>query len=334
MIRREFITLLGGAAVAWPVAARAQQRASHVRRIAWLGIGRADEPSPYVDSLRAGLRELGWVEGGNLTIGLFWATGRENMEAAARELLASDPDVIVTQEFMVFAMQSLKTAKPVVFGFSGDPVEGKLVQSWPRPGGNFTGMSYLALELVGKRIELLKEWLPQTRRVAILARPQHPGEHLERKASEAVVGKLGIELSYFPYYSQPSVPARNLGELETAFRAIVQDGCDALVIFPDSVMYEVSGRIAQFALDAKLPSVSGWSTFARKGCLMTYGPNVRDLYRSLARYVDRILRGTAPSELPIEIPTKFYLAININTAKALGLTVPDKLLALADEVIE
>ena len=156
---------------------------------------------------------------------------------------------------------------------------------------------------------------------------------LAPKASEAVVGKLGIELSYFPYHSQPSVPG-TLGELETAFRAIVQDGCDALVIFPDSVMYEISGRIAQFALDAKLPSVSGWSTFARKGCLMTYGPNVRDLYRSLARYVDRILRGVAPAELPIEIPTKFYLAINLNTAKALGLAVPDKLLALADEVIE
>src|SRR5215469_14004965 len=334
MKRREFITLIGGAAAAWPLAARAQQRAGRVRRIAWLGIGRADEPSPYVDSLRAGLRELGWIEGSNLTIGLFCATGRENMEAAARELLASDPDVIVTQEFMIFAMQSLKTAKPVVFGFSGDPVEGKLVQSWPHPGGNFTGMSYLALELVGKRIELLKEWLPQTRRVAILARPQHPGEHLERKASEAVVGKLGIELSYFPYHSQPSVPARDLGELESVFRAIAQDRCDALVIFPDSVMYEVSGRIAQFALDAKLPSVSGWSTFARKGCLMTHGPDVRDLYRSLARYVDRILRGVAPAELPIEIPTKFYLAINLNTAKALGLAIPDKLLALADEVIE
>ena len=334
MRRREFITLLGGAAVAWPVATRAQQRANRVRRLAWLGIGRADEPSPYVDSLRAGLRELGWLEGGNLTMGLFWATGRDNMEAAARELLASDPDVIVTQEFMIFAMQSLKTAKPVVFGFSGDPVEGKLVQSWPHPGGNFTGMSYLALELVGKRIELLKEWLPQIRRAAVLARPQHPGEHLERKASEAVVGKLGIELSYFPYYSQSSVPARDLGELETAFRAIIQDGCDALVIFPDSVMYEISGRIAQFALDAKLPSVSGWSTFARKGCLMTYGPDVRDLYRSLARYVDGILRGIAPGELPIEIPSKFYLAINLSTAKALGLTVPDKLLARADEVIE
>jgi putative tryptophan/tyrosine transport system substrate-binding protein len=332
--RRQFITLLGGAAATWPVVVRAQQRASRVRHIAWLGIGRADEPSPYVDSLRAGLRELGWIEGRNLRVDLFWATGRGNMEGAARELLASDPDIIVTQEFMIFAMQSLKTAKPVVFGFSGDPVDAKLVQSWPHPGANFTGMSYLALELVGKRIELLKEWLPQTRRLAILARPQHPGEHLERKASEAVVGKLGIELSYFPYYSRPSVPTRDLGELETVFRALVQDGCDALVIFPDSVMYEVSGRIAQFAVDAKLPSVSGWSTFARKGCLMTYGPDVRDLYRSLARYVDRILRGSAPAELPIEIPTKFYFAINLNTAKALGLTVPDKLLALADEVIE
>src|SRR5262249_35569260 len=217
--RRSFITMLGGAAM-WPLAAHAQQRASRARRIAWLGIGRADEPSPYVDSLRAGLRELGWIEGSNLTIGLFWATSRENMEAAARELLASDPDVIVTQEFMVFAMQSLKTAKPVVFGFSGDPVDGKLVQRRPSLGGNSTGMSSLALELVGKRIELLKEWLPQTRRVAILARPQHPGEHLERKASEMVVGKLGIELSYFPYYSQPSVPGRDLGELESVFRAI------------------------------------------------------------------------------------------------------------------
>jgi putative ABC transport system substrate-binding protein len=330
--RRECILTLGGAA-AWPLAARAQQRAS-LRRLAWLGIGRADEPSPYVDSLRVGLRELGWIEGSNLTIGLFWATNRENMEAAARELLTSDPDVIVTQEFMAFAMQSVNTAKPVVFGFSGDPVDGKLVQSWSHPGGNFTGMSYLALELVGKRIELLKEWLPQIRRVAILARPQHPGESLEREASEAVVSKLRLELSYFPYQSQQSVPARDLGELESVFRAIVQERCDALVIFPDSVMYEVSGRIAQFALDAKLPSVSGWSTFARKGCLMTYGPDVRDLYRSLARYVDRILRGTAPAELPIEIPTRFYLAINLNTAKGLGLTVPDRLLALADEVIE
>ena len=266
--RRNFITLLGGAA-AWPLAARAQQ-GERVRRIAWLGAGRADQPSPYVDSLRAGLRELGWSEGRNLTIGLFWATGLDNMEAAARELLASDPEVIVAQEFTVLALRSLKT-KPVVFGFSGDPLDIKLVQSWARPGGNFTGMSYLAIELVGKRIELLKEWLPQTRRIAVLARPQHPGEHLERQASEAAAGKLGIELSYFPYYPQSFLPARDLSELETAFRAIVQDHCDALVVFPDSVMYEVTERIARFAVEAKLPSVSGWSSFANKGLLMTYG---------------------------------------------------------------
>jgi putative ABC transport system substrate-binding protein len=333
MERREFMRLLSGTAVLWPFAARAQQ-ADRVRRIAWLGLGRADEPSPYLDSLRAGLSELGWIEGRNLTIGLFWATGREDMEGAARELLASDPEVIVTQELMAIAMRLLQTAKPVVFGFSGDPVDGKLAQSWAKPGGNFTGISYLAIELVGKRIELLKEWLPQTRRIAVLARPQHPGEHLERQATEAVVGKLGIELSYFPYQSQSFLPARDLGELESVFRAVVQDHCDALVVFPDSAMYEVCDRVARFALEAKLPSVSGWSSFAQKGLLMTYGPNVRELYRSLARYTDRILRGTKPADLPIEVPTKFYLAINLKTARGLGLETPPMLLARADEVIE
>ena len=198
MQRRAFITLFGSAVAAWPLTARAQPKADRVRHIAWLGLGRADEPSPYLDSLRAGLRELGWVEGGNLTIGVFWATGREDMQAAAREVLASNPEVIVTQELMAIAMLSSQTAKPVVFGFSGDPVDGKLVQSWARPGGNFTGMSYLAIELVGKRIELLKEWLPQTRRIAVLARPQHPGESLERKASEEAAAKLGLSFRIFP----------------------------------------------------------------------------------------------------------------------------------------
>jgi putative tryptophan/tyrosine transport system substrate-binding protein len=333
MRRRKFITLVGSAAVAWPLAAGAQQRA-RVRRVAWLGFGRTDEPSPYLDSLRGGLQELGWSEGVNLTIGQFWATGLDNMEAAARELLASDPDVIVAQEFMVLAFRSVETTKPVVFGFSGDPLDVKLVQSWARPGGNFTGMSYLAIELVGKRIGLLKEWLPHTRRIAVLARPQHPGEHLERKASEEAAGKLGIELSYFPYTSRSFLPARDLSELEAAFRAITQDRCDALVVFPDSAMYEISDRIAQLALEARLPSVSGWSSFANKGLLMTYGPNLRELYRSLAGYVDRILRGTAPADLPFQAPTTLYLAINLRTARALGVEVPPTLLARADEVVE
>ena len=331
MRRREFIALFGGA-VACPLAARAQ-RGERVRRIAWLGAGRADESSPYLDSLRAGLRELGWIEGRNLTIERFWATGLDNMDGAALDLLASDPEVIVAQEFTVLAFRSVKTEKPVVFGFSGDPLDVKLVESWARPGGNFTGMSYLAIELVGKRIELLKEWLPQTQRIAVLARPQHPGEHLERQASEAVAVKLGIELSYFPYTS-PGLPARDLSELDTTFRAIVHDRCDALVVFPDSVMYEVSDHVARLALQAKLPSVSGWSSFANKGLLMTYGPNVRALYRSLAGYVDRILGGMRPADLPFQAPTSFYLAINVRTARALGLTVPPSLLARADEVIE
>ncbi len=331
MQRRDFLKGIAGSVAAWPLAARAQTR---MRRIAWLGLGRADAPSPYVDALRAGLRDAGWIEGRNLTLALYWATGRDDMEAAARELLASDPDVIVTQELMVYAMRSLKPATPVVFGFSGDPVDGKLVESFARPGGNFIGMTYLALDLVGKRIELLKELVPQTRRLAILARPQHPGEHYEREASEAVVGKLGIELSYFPYSSASWLPAREFGELDKTFRAIVESGCDALVVFPDAAMFEVSGRIAQFASEAKLPSVSGWSPFAENGLLLTYGPNVRGLYRSLARYVDRILRGTKPADLPVEVPTKVELVINLKTAKALGLEVPPTLIARADEVIE
>jgi putative ABC transport system substrate-binding protein len=332
MKRRQFIAGLGSA-TAWPLVARAQ-RPERVRRIAWLGAGRAGDPSPYLDSLRAGLRQLGWIEGRNLTIGLFWATGLDDMEASARELLATDPEVVVTQEFTVLGMRAVKTTKPVVFGFSGDPLDVKLVQSWAKPGGNFTGMSYLAVELVGKRIELLKEWLPQTRRIAVLARPQHPGEPIERRASEAVVEKLGIQLQYFPYTSRSVLPARDLSELDVVFRAIVDGRCDALVVFPDSAMYEISDRVARFALEARLPSVSGWSSFAQKGLLMTYGPNVRELYRSLAGYVDQILRGTAPADLPFQAPTTFYLAINQKTAKGLGLDIPPTLLARADEVIE
>lgn len=342
MRRRDVISLLGGAAVAWPMVARAQQQPNRVRNVAWLGVGQAGQPSPYLESLRAGLRELGWVEGRNLKLSTFWAAGLDDMVAAVRAALASDPDVIVTQEFMAIGMLQAKAAKPVVFGFSGDPVDAKLAESWARPGGNFTGMSYLAVELVGKRVELLKEWLPDTKRIAVLARPQHPGVDLERRATEEVVKKLGMELSYFPYVTKTVMPQAQAAappppaqtDLETIFRAIAADRCDAVVVFPDSVMYEVSERVAGFARDAKLPSVSGWYPFAQKGLLMTYGPNVRELYRSLARYTDRILKDAKPADLPVEVPAKFYLAINLKTAKALGIEPPARLLTRADEVIE
>jgi putative tryptophan/tyrosine transport system substrate-binding protein len=173
--RREFITLVGGAAVAaWPLAARAQQP-ERMRTIAWFGLGRADVPSPYLDALRSGLRERGWIEGRNLTISAYWATGQQEMDAVGHTLAASNPEVIVTQELTINAV--LNIAAPVVFGISGNPVDAKFVESFARPGGNRTGVSYLAIDLGAKRIELLKEWVPQVRHVAVLARPQHPGEH-------------------------------------------------------------------------------------------------------------------------------------------------------------
>jgi putative ABC transport system substrate-binding protein len=333
MERRQFISLLGGAAALSSVGASAQQ-STRTRRVAFLGLGVTGQPSPYVDSLRDGLKEFGWVEGRNLTLHLFWATGRNDMEAVARELLKVEPDAVVTQELMVYAMLATKSLTPVVFGFSGDPVDGKLVESYARPGGTMTGMSYLALDLVGKRIELLKEWVPQTRRIAVLARPQHPGDPKERHASETAATKLGIEIVYFPYVSQSWLPISEYGPLETVLRQISSARCDGLMVFPDSAMYEVNDRVAQFAAEAKLPSVSGWAPFARNGLLASYGPNVRGIYRSLARFVDRIMRGTKPADLPVETPTKLELVLNLRTAKALGLAVPPTLLARADEVIE
>ena len=335
MERRAFLALLAGAAALAPLSASAQQRATtRARRVVFLALGQAGEPSPYQESLRQGLREFGWVEGQNLVLHLFWATGRNDMEAVARELLKVEPDVVVTQELMAYAMRAMQSPTPVVFGFSGDPVDGQLVESFARPGGTMTGMSYLALDLVGKRIELLKEWIPQTRRLAILARPQHPGDPKERQASEAAATKLGVEIVYFPYTSPSSLPVSELSTLERVLRSIADARCDALMVFPDSAMFEVNNRVAQFAIEAGLPSVSGWAPFARNGLLASYGPNVREIYRSMARFVDRILRGTKPADLPVEVPTKLELVINLKTAKALGLTVPPMLLARADEVIE
>jgi putative ABC transport system substrate-binding protein len=255
------------------------------------------------------------------------------MEAAAHKILASNPDVIVTQEFMTLAMQAVHADKPVVFGFSGDPVLAKLVESWARPGGNFTGLTYLALELVGKRVEVLKECVPHLRRLAVLARPQHPGEHLEREATEAVVRRLGMELAYFPYLGS-SLPARDFADLDQTLRSIGSAHCDGLLVFPDSAMFEVNDRVSRFALEARLPSVSGWSPFARDGLLLSYGPDVRDLYRTLGHYVDRILHGTPAAILPVQVPSQVEMVINLKTAKALGLTIPSTIIVRADEVIE
>jgi len=329
MRRRDFIGALCSVVAGWPGSAGAQKAAT-AKRVAWFGVGRPDAPSAYVDALRAGLREKGWIDGSNLNIAIY-AARRNDMDAVAHDLVASSPDIIVTQELTVFAVQRLKPAIPIVFGFSGDPVSGKLVDSLAHPGGDLTGMSYMAIELVGKRIELLKEWLPQIQRVAILARPQHPGEQRERQASEEACTKLGLQLSYFP---MPFVPLDDLPRLEGVLHSILESQSEALVVFPDAAMFEASQYIAQFALQNKLSSVSGWAPFAENGLLLSYGPDLREIYHALASYVDRILRGAKPSDLPVELPTKIEMAINAGTAKSLGLAVPPTLAVQADEVIE
>ena len=324
MTRRHVLTALG-ILLSRPTMGWAQTPT--VRRIAWFGLGPLDAPSPYLEALRAELRDLGWTEGRNLTISRFTSTrAPEDFEVVVREIVAAKPEVVVTQEFAALAMLRNQATLPVVFGFSGDPVEAKLVQSLAHTGTNYTGMSYLASELVGKRIEFLKEALPHVRRIGILARPQHPGEHRERAASEEAAQKLGIAVAYFPI--------REVAEIDKAFAVMRQERCDAVVIFPDYTMFVNRDRLARLAIEAKLPAISGWPAFAESGLLLNYGPNLRDIYRGLARYVNRILRGAKPEDLPVELPRTVELVVNMRTAKALGIKIPSLILQRADQVIE
>lgn len=297
------------------------------RRIAWFGVGLPDTVLPYLGALQAGLRESGWEEGRNLTIDRYSSTrAPADFESIVREIVDAKPEVVVTQEFATLAMLRFAAGVPVVFGFNGDPVEAKLVKSLAHPGTNFTGMSYLASELVGKRIEFLKEALPGIRRIGILARPQHPGEQGERTASEEAARKLGISVIYFPIQD----PA----EIDQAFVAMRDAKCDAVVVFPDFTMFTNRERLARLAAAARLPAVSGWSSFADSGLLFNYGPNLRDIYRGLAAYVDRILRGAKPEELPVEFPRSVELVVNLRTARELGIKVPQSILVRADRIIE
>ena len=325
MTRRRALVAIG-TVLAQPPAGWAQMSPT-VRRVAWFGLGRLDVPSPYLEALRAELRDLGWMEGRNLSISRFTSIqAPDDFEAVVREVVAAKPEVVVTQELTTLAMFRSQATLPVVFGFSGDPVEAKLVQSLAHPGTNYTGMSYLASELVGKRIEFLKDALPHVRRIGILARPQHPGEHRERAASEEAAQKLGITIAYFPI--------REVAEIEKAFVAMRQDKCDAVVIFPDYMMFTNRDRLARLAIEARLPAISGWASFAESGLLLNYGPNLRDIYRELARYVHRILRGAKPDDLPVELPRTVELVVNVNTAKILGVKIPASILLRADQVIE
>jgi putative ABC transport system substrate-binding protein len=322
--RRRLLIALGAGALRTPPCAYAQQPAPF--RVGWISPDRADG-SPFFEPFRAGLRDSGYVEGRNLTIDARWAEGStERLDLIAAELVKSNPHVIVTHGGAIHPVRRAGATLPIVFGYSGDPVEAGLVNSLARPGRNFTGVSFLSLELVGKRIELLKDVIPKLTRVAVLANPEHPGEQAELRTSQGAAKALGLTLAYFTVRSAP--------ELEDALAAIPKARGEALVVFPDAFTLRSRERIAQFGLKHRMPVVSAWSQFADSGCLMTYGPNLRASYRRLATYVDKILKGAKPAELPVELPTSVELVVNMKTATALDIRIPQSVLARADRVIE
>jgi putative tryptophan/tyrosine transport system substrate-binding protein len=322
--RRQLVFGLGMGAWATPLATLAQP-AKGSPRIGWVAVA---DPGVRVEEFRGGLRELGYVGPRELRIDVRIAQrDPQTVRAAVDELLQLPVALIVAHVNAAPLVQRAVAGRvPIVFAFSGDPVEAGLVASYARPGGNTTGMSFMALELVGKRLELIKDMAPRSKRVAILANPQHPGEKGERKASLSAAEQLGLEVIYTEFD-----PAQGF---EIALEKIRQQRCDGLVVFPDAGMLARATQIADFGLKERLMCVSGWAEFAQAGCIASYGPNLRDSYRRLAQYADRILKGAHPSSLPVELPTRVEMVLNLRTAKALGMTLPPSLMLRANEVIE
>ncbi len=310
--------------LAAPLPAETQPR---VARVGILSI--ASAPSPYVEALREGLRELGYVEGRNLTTEVrFAGTGGKPLAEHAAELVGLKVDVIVAVGggAAVEAAKRVTTTTPIVMGASPDPVEAGFVSSLARPGGNVTGMSWLSSELSGKRLELLREIVPAVTRVGVLSNPSHPGEQLDRRELRLAAERLGIWLQY--------LPVKGSADFEHAFAALLRERAEAIVPVPDAVTLFQRNQLAEFALKHRLPTIASWREFTEAGCLMSYGPNLREGYKRLAGYVDRILKGAKPADLPVEQPMKFELVINLKTAKALSLTIPQSVLIRADQVIE
>ena len=330
MRRREFITAIGGVATAWPLGVRAQQ-AGKIPRIGWIILGApaggfADIFS-YYDSFRAGLSDLGYVEGTNIILLARSALGvPEALSGLIDELLHENVSAIVSPGPAIRVVREKVKSTPVVFAFSGDPVAAGFVDTLSHGKENLTGLSYMAVELNGKRLDLMKEILPTVSHVTLLTNPIHPGEHLEVAESQRVAAALGISLQYL----QVRTPA----EFESAFRIMSDSKTQGIVAVPDNLIMLERTRLAEFAKDRRIPVISGWSEFAESGGLLTYGPNSRNFFRRLAVYVNKIVAGAKPSEIPIEQPTTFELVINLKTAKSIGLTIPPTLLGRADAVIE
>jgi putative tryptophan/tyrosine transport system substrate-binding protein len=324
--RREFITLLGGAVATWSLAARAQQ-AGKLPTIGFLGAGTLSAWSLWVASFVQRLRELGWIEGRTVAIEYRWAEGRtERFDEIAAEFVRRKVDVIVTSATAaIVAAKQATSVIPIVFAAAGDPVGTGLVASLARPGGNVTGLSIQQTDVAAKRLELLREFVPGLRRLAILANVDGPAVLLDMREVQTTARPLGLEVV--------TSEIRRGEDIAPAFETL-KGRADALYVCIDPLVATHRIRINTLALAARLPTMHVPREYVEAGGLMSYGPNIPDLYWRAAGYVDKILRGAKPADIPVEQPTKFDLVINLTTAKALGLEMPPILLARANEVIE
>jgi ABC-type uncharacterized transport system substrate-binding protein len=322
--RRSFITLLGGT-VAWPLAARAQQ--PKAATIGLLGTGSAAAQSQWTAAFVQRMRELGWVEGRNLAIEYRWAEGRtERLSELASELARLKVDVIVSHNTPgPLAAKQVTSTIPIVFATAGDPVGTGIVASLTRPGSNVTGLSSQTPDVAGKRVELMREMVPGLHRLAVLADTDNPFVKLDVSQLRQAGAGLGIEVATFEL--------RRGEDIDPAFQAL-KGRAQALYVPATPVALVNRIRINTLALAAHVPTMFGVREYVEAGGLMSYGPHWPHMWGRAADFVDKILRGAKPADLPVEQPTKFDFVVNLTTAKALGLTVPDKLLALADEVIE
>jgi putative tryptophan/tyrosine transport system substrate-binding protein len=323
--RRDFVTLLGGAAVR-PVVAWAQQ-ARHVPIIGYLAPTNPLNPSRNTGAFLQRLRELGWIEGQTIIIESRWAAGRpERLDEIADEFVRLKVDLVVTSSTNdSIVMKQAAPQIPMVFAVSSDPVGLGLVASLARPGGNVTGLSLQSTDSTGKRIQLLREIVPGLHRLAILGNPSSPNAMLEVTEVQAAARTLGVDVA--------TAEMRQTTDVNSTFE-LLKSRTDALYVVADPLVYTNRVLIGTLALGARLPMMCGFRELVEAGCLMSYGANLPDLYRRAAEFADKILRGASPGDIPIEQPTKFDLVLNLKTAKALGLTIPSGVLAVADEVIE